>query len=456
MLLWGLRGDCESLIRTDRPALARLFASQCVRAEEGGRVAERREEPSIHTDRPGAHESSPTVREIIGLDAVAAGHPQLLAGESGLDARVRWVHVSDSAGVARLLDGGELLLSTGSGWPEHPDELRAFVDGLVTAGLACLVVELGTHYRYMPAVLIDAARAGGLPLVALHREVKFVTITEAVHRRIIAEQTAALRARDDVRARFTALALRGSPADFIVHQLAQTLGAAVVLENLAHEVVVADVAPSAEEEVLTRWEVRSRIAHRDGAASAEGWLIVPVEARGIRWGYLVALPGPPHPAGRAGVLEQGAIALALGRLTDTEGDEWALIGRRRLLDELLAGRWSTAGGATARVEAAGMPVDGARLYGLVASGVDVRPETADAAAGRVQVAVTVTNVGAVAGTEVVQVYVGDPDAEVHRPPRELRGFEKVRLVPGASTRVEFRLDSRDFAYWDAATARADR
>ncbi|WP_434810873.1 PucR family transcriptional regulator [Microbacterium sp. bgisy189] len=343
-------------------------------------MAERREEPSIHTDRPGTHESSPTVREIIGLDAVVAGHPQLLAGESGLDARVRWVHVSDSAGVARLLDGGELLLSTGSGWPEQPDELRAFVDGLVTAGLACLVVELGTHYRYMPAVLIDAARAGGLPLVALHREVKFVTITEAVHRRIIAEQTAALRARDDVRARFTALALRGSPADFIVHQLAQTLGAAVVLENLAHEVVVADVAPSVEEEVLTRWEVRSRIAHRDGAASAEDWLIVPVEARGIRWGYLVALPGPPHPAGRAGVLEQGAIALALGRLTDTDGDEWALIGRRRLLDELLAGRWSTAGGATARVEAAGMPVDSAQLYGLVASGVDVRPETADVAA----------------------------------------------------------------------------
>jgi len=86
---------------------------------------------------------------------------------------------------------------------------------------------------------------------------------------------------------------------------------------------------------------------------------------------------------------------------------------------------------------------------------DLQVETADAAAGRVRVAVTVTNVGAVAGSDVVQVYVGDPDAEVHRPPRELRGFEKVRLAPGASTRVEFRLDSRDFAYWDAATLRAD-
>ena len=97
------------------------------------------------------------------------------------------------------------------------------------------------HYRYVPAVVEAAAREHGLALVALHREVKFVTLTEAVHSRIISEQTAALRARDEVRERFTALSLRGSPADFIVHQLAQTLGAAVVLENLAHEVVASEV-----------------------------------------------------------------------------------------------------------------------------------------------------------------------------------------------------------------------
>ena len=114
------------------------------------------------------------------------------------------------------------------------------------------------HYRYVPAVVEAAAREHGLALVALHREVKFVALTEAVHSRIISEQTAALRARDEVRERFTALSLRGSPADFIVHQLAQTLGAAVVLENLAHEVVAAEVPPAAEEELFATWEASSR------------------------------------------------------------------------------------------------------------------------------------------------------------------------------------------------------
>ncbi|MGW8484382.1 PucR family transcriptional regulator [Microbacterium sp. NPDC055903] len=344
-------------------------------------MAERREEVEVRTNRPNQVAGLPVVREVLALAAVTAGEPEILSGDAGLESPVRWVHASDSAGVARLLDGGELLLSTGSSWPEDPAELAAFIGGLADAGLSCLVLELGTHYRYAPAVVVEVARARGLALVVLHREVKFVAVTEAVHRRIIADQTAALRARDEVRTRFTGLALRGSPADFIVHQLAQTLGAPVVLESLAHDVVVADVPPALEEEVLTRWEVRSRIAHRDAATGRPGdWLIVPVEARGIRWGHLVALPGPEHLAGRRSVLEQGAIALALGRLTDAEGDEWARIGRRQLIDGLIAGRYTSQEGAVARLEAAGLPVDGSRLHGIVALGVALRADAADAAA----------------------------------------------------------------------------
>jgi purine catabolism regulator len=358
-------------------------------------MADRREDEAIRTDRPSrvVHDVGlPRVREILTLDAVANGVPEVLVGGDALDARVRWAHVSDSSGVARLLDGGELLLSTGAGWPTDPTELRAFVEGLVAVGVSGLVVELGVHYRYVPAVVEATAREQRLALIALHREVKFVTLTEAVHSRIISEQTAALRARDEVRERFTALALRGSPADFVVHQLAQTLGAAVVLENLAHEVVTADVPLAAEEELFTRWEARSRLAHRQHeqqheqqqarglAVAVDAWLIVPVEARGIRWGHLIALPGPAHAAGRTSVLEQGAIALALGRLADGDADEWLRIGRQRLVDGLLDGRFAGLAGASARLAAAGLPVDGARLTGIAVTGVEIPIGAADAAA----------------------------------------------------------------------------
>ncbi|WP_034648249.1 glycoside hydrolase family 3 C-terminal domain-containing protein [Cellulomonas sp. HZM] len=72
---------------------------------------------------------------------------------------------------------------------------------------------------------------------------------------------------------------------------------------------------------------------------------------------------------------------------------------------------------------------------------------------RVDVAVTVTNTGTRAGAEVVQVYVGDPVAQVQRPVRELKGFAKVALEPGSSTEVRISLDARALAYWHPKLSR---
>src|SRR5262249_6051678 len=62
----------------------------------------------------------------------------------------------------------------------------------------------------------------------------------------------------------------------------------------------------------------------------------------------------------------------------------------------------------------------------------------------------VTNTGDRAGSDVVQVYVRDPESTVVRPHQELVGFAKVHLGPGASAEVEVPLDRRSFAVWDVA------
>ncbi len=66
----------------------------------------------------------------------------------------------------------------------------------------------------------------------------------------------------------------------------------------------------------------------------------------------------------------------------------------------------------------------------------------------VPVSFDVTNSGSVAGAEVAQLYVSDPSAQVDRPERELKGFEKVRLAPGATQHVTLSLDARAFSFWD--------
>ena len=65
------------------------------------------------------------------------------------------------------------------------------------------------------------------------------------------------------------------------------------------------------------------------------------------------------------------------------------------------------------------------------------------------VAVTVTNTGEREGSEVAQVYVGALPVPVKTPERQLAGFAKVTLAPGASQRVEVAVPRRAVSYFDA-------
>jgi len=320
------------------------------------------------SERPGEGvdpETHPTVAAVLAAPPLSEAAPELIAGAENLGRTIRWVHVSDGFGIGRFLVGGELLLTTGAGWPSEPGELVRFIGELDAAGVACLVVELGGRFQQIPEAVAAECAARRLPLVVLHREVRFVSVTEAIHRRIIVAQTDALQAREHLRTMFAGLILHGAPADHIVLELSRLLAAPVVLENLSHEAIIAAGLPTAE--AIDGWQQRSRLAHRD---PEEGWLTVPIEARGVRWGALVALPGPSHPAGRRAVLEQGAIALALGRFADGGTDEWGRIGSQRLIDALLEGRFSARGELGARLQSAGFPIADRALHGFAISASD--------------------------------------------------------------------------------------
>jgi beta-glucosidase len=68
------------------------------------------------------------------------------------------------------------------------------------------------------------------------------------------------------------------------------------------------------------------------------------------------------------------------------------------------------------------------------------------------VSIPVTNTGNRAGTEVVQCYVAPNSPRLVRPPKELKGFAKVRLDPGETESIDITLDDRSFAYWDPGQA----
>ncbi|MFC5337258.1 PucR family transcriptional regulator [Leucobacter denitrificans] len=313
-------------------------------------------------------ESLPSVRDVLGLAELAAGAPELVTGETGLSRSVRWAHVVAGREAVALLDGGELVLTTGAGWPqesEDPEGLAALVETLVAASPAAIVFELGTRFDETPRALVTACAREGIPLIVLHREVRFVQITQRVHQRLLTAQNEALEARAEVHAMLTELGLNRSPVDYVVDRIAETLGAPVVLESAGHQVVAWS---GTDTTVLDHWSGSERRHHGFTPELPEGAIRVPVEAQGTRWGTLTALPGPPHPAGRETVLELGAFALALARLADPDGEQWIDFGSKRLFDAVLEGRYSGERELSTQLAAGGLTVEDRVLLGATLSG----------------------------------------------------------------------------------------
>jgi beta-glucosidase len=80
------------------------------------------------------------------------------------------------------------------------------------------------------------------------------------------------------------------------------------------------------------------------------------------------------------------------------------------------------------------------------SNLQISPAVVDGTQN-VQVSATVTNTGQRAGSDVAQLYLGDPPA-AGEPPRQLAGFQRVTLAPGASAQVSFTVTPQEESWWD--------
>ena len=114
-----------------------------------------------------------------------------------------------------------------------------------------------------------AAEELDLALVVLHRRVRFVEVTEAVHRKIVAEQYDEVAFDRRVHETFTELSMKRASINGIVDAAARMLAEPVVLEDLSHQAVAASSAIPAE--LLGDWERRSRRSP-GGGTKAEPWV----------------------------------------------------------------------------------------------------------------------------------------------------------------------------------------
>src|SRR6266571_3723680 len=276
----------------------------------------------------------PTLAGILELDAVRRGCPEVLAGAGLLERPVRWVHAIEVADAARLLHGGELVLTTGIALPDDPPLQARYIAELAAVGVAGLAVE----------------------------------ITEAVHAQIIDSQRDELRAAARLHEVFTDLSVAGASPAEIVRAAARLAGRPVILEDLTHSVLACEPAGQDTARLLADFAARSRRVSPAGGTvfdAASGWLVTPVGARGENWGrVLLACRQPPAPLDAA-LVERAAAALALTRLIARQRESLERQVHRTLISAILEQAGADPDEAAVRARALGVPVDGRQLIAVV-------------------------------------------------------------------------------------------
>ena len=114
-------------------------------------------------------------------------------------------------------------------------------------------------------MVAGCARAG-VPVVAFHRPVRFIEITEAVHGAVVNAQFALLARGEEIHRRFTELILQGRGVPEILAELCAAVGNPVVLEDAGGSLVYYVSGPPGDDLALSAWADVHRAEDRGEAA----------------------------------------------------------------------------------------------------------------------------------------------------------------------------------------------
>lgn len=158
-----------------------------------------------------------SVREI--LQNKHFGHAKVIAGKAGLFRPVRWVHVLEVTSIENLLNGNELILSTGIGWKGDKDTFSSLIQQSIDSNAAGLCIELGPFISKIPQEVIELADAHDFPLIVFQKEVRFIDITQEIHSLLIKKHYQILSDLEEYSNRLNQVLLSSNPQQKILQLL---------------------------------------------------------------------------------------------------------------------------------------------------------------------------------------------------------------------------------------------
>lgn len=166
---------------------------------------------------------------------------KIVAGKKGITRTVKWVHVMEITNVGNLLNGNELILTTGIGWKDSEGSLLSLVKQLIECQVSGLCVELGEYVSEISSDLIKLADRFNFPIIVFDREVRFVDITEEIHTLIIKKHYQMVTDLEEYSRKLNEVLLEADPKKVVLNMLQKQLQMPVIyLSNDGHDSIVSN------------------------------------------------------------------------------------------------------------------------------------------------------------------------------------------------------------------------
>lgn len=343
--------------------------------------------------------------DLLDLPVLSRARPEIAWGEKLEDRAVRWVHTSEIYDIAPLLQGGEVLLTTGLGLVAvSADARRSYIAALARVGVAALVLELGRTFSVAPSDMVDQARHVGLPLVLLHGVVPFIEVTEVAHSRILGGELDQLRQSAAIK-------------ESLLHALSEARGL-VAFTGAIGEIAGCPAAVYASDGELV---AGADPGDEPDADLASDGLTAPITVAGDPWGRLV-LSGPPTERLRM-VLASAVALLSLEVVRSGSSPVSRNQAGADLLRDIVTGRYRSSAELASRALGVGLLVrPGQRVVAICvrARGTRGSAWATDATAAATALIAVREIAGRVYGASLVAEHDGDILVGALTRPRELR------------------------------------
>jgi PucR family transcriptional regulator, purine catabolism regulatory protein len=271
----------------------------------------------------------------------------VVAGASGLDRQIRWVHILEISSLEKLIYGNEMILATGVGFNLDAATSVSFMDKLIQQNAACLCIEIGPYFHSVSEELLELADRSGFPLILFPHSVRFVDITQDLHSLIINRHHRTLRELEGISREFHRLTLTAQGTLNVLKLLYKSTHTQLLYRPLSGNPVCYPPISGEEQASLLQYTDRSfgelNDSRPDAAPSLGSYtgrtvILKPIGALNQTWAYLALICSREPVEYDYLLLDSASLSIAQELLRTRYMEERKLFSENLWVDELMNNR----------------------------------------------------------------------------------------------------------------------